>query len=214
MTDTQNDPHITDTEIYRHLTAAVAYVWDKILMSGQGTEYVKSVTFSTTPGTVEYPIATVVSAGDFYSISKLYVDEGSGQLRPIDRVNPAEIQAYRAPAQVVPMKLYYVPCAPVFTTGSESFDGINGFEELVLAKAAVEIKAKKEDDATSFERTIRREEDRIQTMAKRDVGEPPRVVKKRKSHSQDRYAPWRNNVSAYMQRGINIELYYRYGYDL
>src|SRR4051812_21861253 len=107
MTDTENDPHISTAEKYEILTAAVAETWDLILANGPGDEYVKSVTFNTVTGQREYPIATICPAGDFYRISQLYVDEGSGQRRPVGRISPGETNAYRPPASVVPMVLYY-----------------------------------------------------------------------------------------------------------
>src|SRR3954468_16207573 len=106
MTDTQNDPHLSTAEKYRILTSAVAKTWDLILLSSPAA-YVKSVTFNTVANQKEYPVDTIVSAGDFYKVSTLYVDEGNGQLRPLGRINPMEEQSYRAPVSAVPMKLYY-----------------------------------------------------------------------------------------------------------
>lgn len=214
MTDQVNGTHLSDAEMYRILTSAVTSTWDFILVNGIG-EYVKKKTFNTVANQKEYSLSTIVGmADDFYKLSSLYVDEGNGQLRPISRINPEEEQAYRAPASVVPMVLYYVPCAPVFTTGSESFDGINGWEEHTLNVAAEAVMKKKQDDAAPYTRTKRELESRIQTMANRMQGEPPRVVRKRHQKSQDRYALWLNNVSCWDIRGGNLELFYRYGYSI
>lgn len=213
-TDTENDTHLTDAELYRILTSCVADTWDKIIAAAPGDMYVKSVTFTTTSGTVEYPFSTLVSAGDYYRMSKLYVDEGSGQFRPIGRINTSETQSYRAPISAVPMKLYYAPCAPVWTLGSESFDGINGWEEHTICLAAEVVKKKKSDDYQPFRARRLEIERRIATMGNKDDEEPPRVVRKRMRQSMDYYASFRNNISKYAIRGLNLELYYNYGYAI
>jgi hypothetical protein len=170
MTDSENDTHLSDAELYAALTSAVAETWDTVMASGVGDEYVKSVVFNTVNGQKEYPLNTIVSAGDFYKINTLYVDEGNGQLRAIPRINPYEEQAYRAPAAAVPMKLYYTPCAPGVDTGAESFDGINGWEEHTLNLACAFIKEKKSDDASPYRSRAREIAQRIQTMANRSIG--------------------------------------------
>ncbi len=212
MTDTEADSHLTDTELYSVLTSAVSDTWDKIISAGRGDHYVKSVTFNTVANQTDYLISTVVSAGDFYKVSRLLVDEGNGQFRPLTRINGQEIQSYRGPTAVIPMKLYYAPCAPVWTLGSESFDGINGWEEHVLAVAAMAVKKKKQDDYAPFRQLKADLEKRMSLGASRDDGEPPRVVRKAYSRRNDYYAAFRANVSWYDVTGLNIQLFYNSGY--
>jgi hypothetical protein len=214
LTDTVNNTHITDTEGYTALTSAVGDTWDKILSSGTGDFFVKKVTFSTVPGTKEYDVATICPDGDFFKVHQVLVDEGLGLIRPITRINPYEEQAYRAPVSAVPMVMYYIPCAPVWTTGSESFDGINGWEEHTIVTAAMFICVKRGDDYSWFRNRKQELEARILTAASRSVGEPARVVRKRRSRENDRYIAWNNSISCWDLRGNNIELFYRYGYSL
>lgn len=217
MTDTVNDTHLTDAWLYQVLTSAVSNTWDAILAAGSVGEFVKKQNFSSVAGQKEYLLTgtgKIITDDDFYKIETVYVDEGSGQLRPINRINPMEEQAYRAPNTVVPMVLYYVPCAPVWTLGTESFDGINGWEEHTLAVAAMVIMGKKQDDQAPFVKLKRDMEARISTMANKSQGEPARVVRKRRQASLDRYASWQNNVSCYDYRGGKLELFYRWGYTL
>lgn len=216
MTDTENDTHLGTSEKYAILTSAVAETWDKILSSGLGNEYVKNVAFSTVADQREYAIATVVSAGDFYKVSQMCVNEGSGSLRPIERVHPDETWGYRAPNTVVTMKLYYFPCAPVWTDGTGSFDGINGWEEHTLVTAAITVKAKKEDDYSVFARRKQELEKRMGTMANRDAQDPPRVIRRARTaqRASGYFHPYNQNVSAWDIRGINFELLYRFGVNV
>ena len=38
ITDTERDTHVSDAEIYSHLTTAVAKTWDTLLANGLGGE--------------------------------------------------------------------------------------------------------------------------------------------------------------------------------
>jgi hypothetical protein len=220
-TDTENDTHLSDAEIYKHLTSSVADTWDKIQMHGLGGEAVKWATFSTVANQQEYSLsasiwaiqgAAATALTDFYQVKTLYVSEGNGQFRPISRVTPSEEHGMRAPLGVYSMKLYYVPCAPVFTTGAESFDGINGWEEHTIMGAAIRIKAKKEDDTGPYRAAMREVEERMKKMANRNQDEAPRIIKRaRATRASLIYAPYSSNVTGWDIRGNNIELFYNYG---
>ncbi len=209
--DVEGDTHLGTAEKYAILSSAVAGTWDHIVSAGLGGEYVKNVSFTTTAGTAEYPVATAIVAGDFYKVSEMYVDEGSGQYRPIQRVPPGERQAWRAPTGAVTIKLYYLPCAPVWTLGTESFDGINGWEEHTLATAAITIKNKKHDDAAPFKAIKRDLEERIHTMGNRNQAEAPRIVRRARNNRWNAFLPYRSNVSGWDLRGDNFEFLYHYG---
>lgn len=213
ITDTENDAHLSTTEKNEILNSAIAETWDHIVSAGLAEKYVKSATFSTVADTLEYNLETICTDGDFYRIHQLYVDEGSGQLRPLTRLAPAEIQSFRPPSSVVSMKLYYIPSAPMLESGddSETFDGINGWEEHTLMTAACAVKFKKDDDYNQFYRRKKELEQRIASMGNIDFGEPARVVRKRK-RSLDPFLMYRNNINAYCVRGDKLELYYNYGY--
>ncbi len=212
MCDIENDRHLTTTELYSVLSAALAETWDKILASGSGDFYTKTITFNTVAGTSDYVLDTIITAADFLRVANLDVNEGNGQYRPVGRISELELQSYRAPTSVIPMRLKYIPCAPVWTTGNESFDGINGWEEHLLNTAAVMVKKKKQDDYMPYQQRKQELERRMATAAGRDAAEPPRVVRKRQRQSQDYYATFRNNVSKYSIRAGTLSLYYNYGY--
>lgn len=215
ITDTENDTHLSTQEKYGILVSAICEVWDLLTESGQADQYVKKVSFTTTPGTVEYTFASVCTDGDFYKVQALYVDEGNGHRRPVQRVNVSEIYPYKAPQSAVTLELHYIPCAPTFGgignyNGALSWDGYNGWEELVLQIAAVTIKKKKEDDYRPFQERAMELKKRIQSMSNTDWNEPPRVQRRRRVRN-DPYLPFRNDVTAYAVRGGKIEIYYNYG---
>lgn len=206
-----NDTSLTDTELKSFLTQAAAETWDLLVSSGLGGEQlVVPVTFSSVSGQLEYAFSTIVPAGDFYKIHQLYVDEGNGQLRPVPRINPAEIQSFRPPQSAVPLKLYYIPNSPK-QTANETLQGINGWEEHTLATAEFLVRKERDEDYSGALRQKSAQEKRIQSMASAGWDEPPRVVKRR-HRAHDPFMLFRNNLSAYGIRGGKLELYYHYGY--
>lgn len=212
MTDTESDDHISQAEMFRIISSAAAETWDKIIASGMQSAKVKTVTFSTAAGTLDYDLtsSSIVTDEDFYKIFQIEVDEGNGQFRPIDRINPGEIQTYRAPQAAVTMRLKYFPFSPDLTTGTDTFEGINGYEEHTLAVAAATVKAKKEDDPSFWLRKAAVQEKRIAAMGSVSWANPVRVTRRRRT----RWSPYifnHNSVNAYNVVGNNLELFY-HGY--
>lgn len=218
MSDSENDTHLGDPEIYRFLTSAVADTWDKIQAAGLGGEAVRTVYFNTVADQTDYALSgtiysTTVGGGlttipEFYKVKTLYVNDGNGLYRPISRVTPTEHYGQKAPQGVYSMKLCYVPCAPVWTTGAEVFDGINGWEEHTVQLAAVMVKAKKADDAGQYKARAREIEERMKTHANRNADEPPRVTRRRAAQQwAARTLPYTGSVGGWDIRGGNIELY-------
>ena len=215
----QNDRHVDRDERYAFLVSAVQEAWDLIVKSGLAEQYVKKVSFNTVANQMEYEIEPedgtgLIDDGDFYKVSAIYVDEGNGHLRSIERINPAEILYHQAPQAVVPMWLYYIPAAPTFKDENEdwdeeeTFDGINGWEELVLQTAALNICQKKGDDYNQYYRRKKDLEQRIATMGNTDWSGPTRVVRRARRRVADRlFFPFSSNVTAWGIRGGKLELY-------
>ena len=189
-TDAQNDTHLSTAEVYKFLSDAAADTWDKICSSSLGGEFVKYVYFQTVTGQQDYPLTSSIWSSsptlsspaaitDFYQNRILYCNDGNGLYRPVQRVTPDEQYALKAPTAVMTMKLAYLPCAPVFTTGNEVWDGINGWEGHTIMGACIKVKAKKEDDTSPYRTRMREIEDRIQKHANRNLQEPPRVIRRR-----------------------------------
>lgn len=208
-TGTEGDGHVPDAELLRALTYGVSDTWDTLLSMGIGTEGVKNVSFLSVSGQQEYPIATVVPALDFYQVSRMLTvqQDGTGRLIPVSRVNPSEQYTLAAPTGAFSMKLYYFPKSPVFITGAETFDGVNGWEEHAIMCAAVHIKAKKEDDAGRFLSRKRELEARMAVMSNRLRDEPPRIVRRATQAQRGYCIPYTTSIRGYDLRGGNIELF-------
>ncbi len=218
--DAQNDTHITDVWLYLQATALVARLWDILTMNGLGGEGIKTVYFDTVSGQGDYSIAGALygttAAGahasalltDFYKVKTLYGNDGNGLYRPVSRVSANEQYALKAPDSAKVMKLCYLPCAPVWSVGNESFDGINGYEEWIVQGLANAIRVKKGDDASKHKSAQREVEEQVQTAANRNMDEPPRVIRRRAASAwANRTLPYSGGVGAWDLRGGNLELY-------
>lgn len=216
VTDTENDTHLSTAEKNDALSAAAAEVWDKIV-SANPDQYVTTQTFSTVAGQLQYDLASVVTAGNFYKVQSLYVDEGNGQYRAIERISPAEVQSFRPPTQVVSMRLNYIPCCSTFKTAGNyddalTFDGINGYEELVVQTAAITLRGKRDEDASVHRFRKQELEQRIASMGHADWSGPSRVVRRRNRMNRDPFYVYQNNVNAWLYRNGKLELMYLHGY--
>lgn len=218
-TDTENDTHITDAEIYKLLTAAVAKTWNILTMNGLGGEGVQTRYFNAVNGQIEYNTSSMVNGtttagtgtagiSDFYKVKTLYVNDGTGSYRPVSRVSPNEQYALKGPSAAVSMKLCYLPTAPTFSAGSDSFDGICGWEEHAIQLACIEVKKKKMDDAGQYRSSAHELEEQIKKYANRNMDEPPRVIRRRAAQAwANRISPYAGGVYAWDLRGNMIELY-------
>lgn len=213
-TDSESDGHISTQEKYDALSRAMGEYWDLIDSCGLGEKHLKTQTFNTVAGQLEYNCQTVCTDLDFYRVHTLYVNEGNGHYRPLQRISPHEVFPYTTVSSVIPMKLVYMPNAPKITALASAVDGVNGWEEFVIASAAFHIKAKK-DDANIWERRKQEVARRIQTMGQVDLGEPMRVSRKRynRNRGMSPFSPFYGQVNAYLVRGDKIELYYYNGFN-
>lgn len=219
LTDTENDTHLSDTELNEIIASAAAETWDVMISSGiaeNGSGMVKKQTFTSTAGTKEYDLETgsgtgLVTADDFYKVHQLYVDEGQGRYRPITRVNPSETAHLMAPQTAAPMVLFYIKAAPTFKSAgvfsdSATFDAVNGWDEHLLMTAAISVKMKKDDDYAQYFRRKQELENRLKLVGNVDWSQAPTVSRIRANKSK--YLLSRTyDVCYWGIRAGNLELY-------
>lgn len=210
MTDTQNDTHLTEAEMFEYLSAAQAETIDKLIQLGAGEFLTKKQTFSTVANQSDYPLSTVFSAGDFYKLLSIQA-QVNGRWVPLRRVVRESSYVLLPPAASgIQLRANYLPYSTKISAGTDVVDGINGFEEHTLATAAISVKAKKEEDTSPYEKLKARQEARMELQAKRDVNEPRRIVERKNQwHRQWRYGllAYNSNVHMYDIVGDNIEIY-------
>lgn len=212
----ETDTHLTDTELNDIIALAYAETRDIMIASGLSERFVKNCSFNTVSGTLEYDLhsASIVPDQDFYKIHQLYVNEGNGQLRPLPRIEPTDVQTFRPPASVVAMKLYYIAAMPTLKVAgvfsdAATLDGVSGWEEHTLCVAAIRVKAKREESSAVFSSRKTELEGRIAIMGNTDWSQPARVQRRRNKLNRTWY-PYNNQITAYALRADKLELYYSY----
>lgn len=206
--DIENDDHVTSSEILSLINAHYPEYWDLLIEAGPPNLLASTTTFSTVAGQESYAIGTIVSAGNFYKMTGLYLVHSDGTRLPLRQFQDAQAQAWQpVTTGGDTIQLNYIICCPVLTTmtGSESVEGYNGWEEFLVQRIAMEIKKKRQEDYKPFQESANRIEQRIRKMANPDKWEPSSIIRRKNSP----VSSWHMNASgpnAYMLRGTNIEL--------
>ena len=82
-----------------------------------------------------------------------------------------------SPPGAYAITMWYVPTAPILVSGSDSFDGIAGYEEIVVLSAAIKLLLKQEqfEHAQAQMGERERQEQSLTSSLTRDSDEPERV---------------------------------------
>lgn len=201
----ENSQFVTDTEITNHLNSnSLPFLYD-LLVSAYGEDYYATITGGSVPdittvvGTASYAIPS-----DFYKL--LRVDRNVNGIRiPMRRWRMTDkvlydasisiswgsligmrifykliannIQFHPIPDVVTTIRLYYVPTCPVLVSLSDSFDGVNGWEEIAVLRTAAYCLAKEESDTAFISQEMGEMVRRITDLAStRDEGNPERIA--------------------------------------
>lgn len=198
LTDSENDANVTSADIMGWANVHAPAVYDECVLAGP-SYFAATKTYSVdSSGAIQdLPV-------DFLKGEKVYVMSGATRRRIYEVGN---LELYSA-ATTGTVEFRYVPACRNFTTGSDTFDGIDGFDELISAKIARDINIKRGRDNTVVVATIDSSLARIQRHSRnRDRGSPhyPQDTET-EGHT---HLNFQTTVSAYMIRGGNLEFYYR-----
>jgi hypothetical protein len=202
LTDTENDTHLSDAELTRYINSAITYVYDKLVISSPSDYFLKETPIAVVAGTDSYVLPT-----DFYKLRALYVQEQPGYFRPVEPCQEEERMLLSAPTEACTLKMEYIPCATPLALDEDTFDGINGWEELVLQTAAIDVKNKREEDSVQHFRKRQDLEKRISRMAFRDAGAPERVIDRNVKRRRDAWYFGTLLTRKYRLQAGNIRIY-------
>lgn len=204
LSDTENDDNVSDAELTALVNRHLAEVYD-LLVDASPPDYFASTTqVDVEAGTTTYPIQA-----DFRALVAVYVHESSDERRLLLPMTEMTRGRYKAPTQDGTLTVEYIPAAPVLTSGAQSFDGVSGWEELIVARAAVDVMTKREADPSAALAKAQMLEARIKLRARnRDRGSPRRIV----DLDDATYTPlygWSggSRLACFRLRGGNIEVY-------
>jgi hypothetical protein len=200
--DIQADQQFTQAEKVRLINQAITKFWDLLVRGAPPDYFLTKETITTTPGLLENPLPAT-----FYKMRRVQVDESNGRRRSLDTMQPDDRIVLQPPVDVQTIHLEFIPAAPLLVQLTDTFDGVNGWEEVIVLEAAAKVYRKKNLDPASLNGELADERNRLTRMAYRDAGTPPTLTRVR---NRGIGWPWSSNaLTHYRIVGQNLEIYRR-----
>lgn len=180
--DLVGNTFVTDAEIDEYLNQSIAELYD-LLVSARGQEYyVTRWSFTTAANTELYALPAdhfeVLYVETFvnnqrlrmrpYSLHERAAILGVTQLpaRPYAfRLQAGSISFLPIPDAAYPTTVFYVPACPRLVLGTDTFDGIDGWEEYAIWRAVAYCQQKEQLDMSFAQGMIAGMRERIQRLA-------------------------------------------------
>lgn len=204
LSDTENDDTVTAAELTALANRHYPEVYDLLLEAGPPEFFASSTTVSVTASTIAYALQA-----DFRALLGVYVHESSDERRPLMPMPEGARGQYKAPSQSVTVTLEYIPAATTLSSGSDTVDGVSGWEELIVCRMARDVMVKLEKDPSIVMATAASLEQRIKNRSKnRDRGQPRRITDTDEATAGPIWG-WTggSKLGAYRLRAGNIEFY-------
>lgn len=204
LSDTENDPNITDSELTALANRHITEVYDRLVDAGPADYYASSTQITTSDGLAEYSLGAT-----FRNLIAVFVRESSDERRQLRPMPLAGRGNYKAPTGAYTVDVEFIPACGVLEDDGDTFDGISGWEELVANLMAKDVMKKREADPSIVLADISRLGARITSRSRsRDKGEPRRIVD---LDDAAKWWPWEytgtSRLSCYRLRAGNLELY-------
>ena len=194
--DMENSRFISDAELNRYINASIQELYDLLIASRGENYYVSSYSFTTSTNTDTYALPSgmlkllgvdyVRGVNSAYSLKSFKWQERNRYREPYylnDSINlQYQIRGNNLVFMPMPqgnqqIKVWYIPAATLLTQNTDSFDGINGWEEYVVIDAAIKMLVKEESDTSELMMAKEAMRQRVlQASSARDSNEPARVV--------------------------------------
>lgn len=185
LANQRSSAFVTDPEVNRLVNLALAELYDLLVLAGGHEYYEQTASLSTTPGS-----AIVALPADMYRLITVIANWGPQQLEELDSLNHLGDQVpYRnwnqwdqytpkawrmrgqlleffpTPTRATALELRYVPAFQDLANDAATFDGVNGWDRMVSARAAMELLALQALPAQAAEAIYLREHKRIEDLA-------------------------------------------------
>jgi hypothetical protein len=181
------DHFIKNSELDSYINASIAELYDLIVKANGDYYTIPSTPFTTTAGTLAYSLPA-----DFYKLRHVEQQESDVKWKRIRRYNlkdryrggmlkyrlrAGNIEFNTDPGAGRTIRLLYIPKSTTLVSGSDTFDGINAFEEYVVVDAAIKMLTKEESDTSTLYAQKVALIERIHEMADdRDSGESETIT--------------------------------------
>lgn len=195
--DLVNNNFCTDIEINDYINTDTTELYD-LLVAAYEDYFVNTSTLTTDGTNYSYALATAPTPvmTNFYKLMGIDRLLSSGATIPLRKWNwrerskraiSSEYPRYRLQGdniefKIVPtggltLQIYWIPTCPLLVADIDTFDGVNGWEEIVVLNGAIKCLNKKEQDPTALINERNDMRNRIIKMAEdRDSGENDRMI--------------------------------------
>lgn len=198
--DIQNDQSIAAAEKVRLINKGITDLYDELVAAAPPDYYLKDFAITTTGDEAGY-----VLPDDFFKIRRVQVKlSGSTERRSLTPMQPDE-RVVLTPSTGASIVLEYIPVAPTLVLDADTFDGVNGWDELIVLWAAVKVFQKKRlpigDLAGQYQQMMAR----IRANAYQDPGSPPMI---QRASLRRGFFPWSGAAQVagyYRLRGLGAE---------
>ena len=187
--DFENSRVMSDARITEVINASIEGLWD-LMLDARPDNYISRIVTSTGAG-----VETLALPSDFYRLCQIEINDGSRWLvmRPHNlseawryqnapataarityRIQGGVIYFAPIPTASYQLRVYYFPPASDLVAGSDTLDGVNGYDDLVIAQTVAKLRGGREGmDSSWWDREAARMESDIRKHASPlDVGEP------------------------------------------
>ena len=215
LADQENSTFVDDTELTARINEACSQLYDMLVQARGSEYYATSVTSATVASQALYTFVTSFSSTDVYRIVSVMIDDGSyyvsvprfeyselPALRTLESSLSASLWLYRYRAvptgiELRPqptttghtLTLHYIPTYTLLSSGSDTFDGINGWEKWACLQAAIDCLNKEESDPSALMAQRGHIEQQIKQLAPgRDINRPQKVSDTRQDYARLRYS--------------------------
>lgn len=169
--------HWGDSDITDLINERYFNLYD-LLVSAYSNYYAKTAPNQTlTAGVNTYDLPN-----DFYKLISMDRDNGNGTKTSIfpylelERNSSLYSSSNQIPTGAL-VSIRYIPQPVALVIGSDTIDGVSGWESILIDECAAVMKDSEESDTSKLERSIEKEKKRIEQMAAtRDVTMPARVT--------------------------------------
>lgn len=184
----------TDADITARLNRHLHMVYRELVAARGGSYYRKTYTFNTVAGTVEYAFPA-----DFMQLLGVTLTI-NGEVRALADATEAEVPALESarmqyperyqlrqgflallptPTSGVSVKLTYVPSFVSLVVGTDTFEGVAGFEQMAVQGVVIEMLAKDQQDPSLAMAERDGWMKHIRSMApRRDAARPMRIQRR------------------------------------
>ncbi len=200
--DMINNIFVTDAEWQDWINSNLCEVYDLLVQAGPPDYYSTSVQFNTSAGVLSYALPN-----DFRSATCLYGVIEADRRVPVREINDYERARFIPPQAVYTMELEYVPVPPLLTSDVDTFDGVSGWEELIVSMSARDALLKEESDVSAMMDRIERLKGRIRTASSQRGAGPRYITDVSMTNAYGFSAGNAMQIRGCRIRADNIELY-------